>query len=1136
MAMAFPQLLQMKRRPCLLLRWLTLLTLVASVHGAVIERSGDDWIVDTGVVRKVLRLKDGCFGLVSFRHAGSGREYVTSGAPSREFQFTVDGAVVSGSSRGWTLVGEQMRPLAPGQWQLDLRLRREAIEVEKHYVAYEHTPIIREWVTIANRAGHAVRIEEPCFLTANLLADEAADLDLSYVTGGGNYNGSQLLKTEPMKPDDRRVFDSQVRLAADEPRGDSYGAYLPLLVERNRRTGDGLMAGWDYLGHWSLQVGTDPGTHDRGCIVLRVVGYSKLLDPGQQIDTPKAFIGAFQGDLDAMGNVLLDWQYEHLWEFTNDDYFARTRWVTRWTGAWMGDGGTPSGDNWGRRMADDLRYVDLMREAGGDILWDDAGWYDRYGSWQAPEWRLTNDYLAKYGMRWVLWFPTFLATPTSRVGQEHPDWLVPGGLSFEQSIPATAKWQYELLAQSVKVWGNFQWRYDGMPAFSATDTDYLQADQNFRWLVEKFKAGFPDSAVDACHGGGRWLSYDLARLAESGEYTDGGVGPYSAYYTSLLLPPDKFHNIVDPDHTYYRAASDRIHLCMDPSWYGDPGDGSDVEAIRQDWDLYHYLRAQGVVGRWSHVFRPLVTNDDPIWYFQRMSRDGSKGFIVAKHAHTAPVYFIMAKRLAGGERDGFQGVPSAMCLVSTTAAAAIESGAYQDPIDGESRYYGFGDEIFGPVNFRYASAGGETSFVTGIAKAGAVRPATGRGFGLAVRPGTAGLVITELGLISRTRDEWRGGAQNSGKYRLSIVRADNRQEVAAAELDLTQGNPDRLGFKYAKLAVPVRLDGDAGAGVTLRPRGLNRQAEYDVRCAKSDYRARRTGADLMDQGIHLGDIQPGELVFLNLPKHPGAGTDAIPPSAPAQATKRVGTNLGVQGVELQWRAATDDNWISCYEILRDGVVRGRVAKGTFYFDHDGEAGALIGARYEIRAVDGDGNRGAPVLAAAIAGEPATYRAMGGYGPTQGGHQWRYEETLVAGPYRPMRWTHTGYEGLWSGSGQARIGRIWMQPGATSDVARTFVMPEAGAVTIDGVIRKDPSAENGRSVAVKVLLNDRQLWPASGWADVTPDTRRSIECHIGPVTAAAGDRFRFVVRRSGQETPDPILWDPIIVLSKVPENQ
>ena len=51
------------------------------------------------------------------------------------------------------------------------------------------------------------------------------------------------------------------------------------------------------------------------------------------------------------------------------------------------EGGTPSADNWGRRLALDLRYVDLIRETGTDILWDDAGWYDKWGTWNGPDWQ-----------------------------------------------------------------------------------------------------------------------------------------------------------------------------------------------------------------------------------------------------------------------------------------------------------------------------------------------------------------------------------------------------------------------------------------------------------------------------------------------------------------------------------------------------------------------------------------------------------------------------------------------------------------------------------------------------------------------------------------------------------------------------
>src|ERR1019366_4410318 len=114
----------------------------------------------------------GRLGLASFRNEVSGHAYVTAAQPSREFRLSVDGVVITGMTGGWMLVSDQVRQLGPGQWQLDLKLRREGIEMEKHYVAYADTPIIREWLTIASVCRKAVKIEAPCFLTANLLSAE----------------------------------------------------------------------------------------------------------------------------------------------------------------------------------------------------------------------------------------------------------------------------------------------------------------------------------------------------------------------------------------------------------------------------------------------------------------------------------------------------------------------------------------------------------------------------------------------------------------------------------------------------------------------------------------------------------------------------------------------------------------------------------------------------------------------------------------------------------------------------------------------------------------------------------------------------------------------------------------------------
>ena len=96
---------------------------------------------------------------------------------------------------------------------------------------------------------------------------------------------------------------------------------------------------------------------------------------------------------------------------------------------------------------------------------------------------------------------------------------------------------------------------------------------------------------------------------------------------------------MDFDHTYYNPSSDRTHLCIIP-WYRDRV-WADLEPYGKTGKSIT-IWLPGIAGRWSHVFRPAV-NDDPIWYFQRMSRDSSKGIIITKHFKTGPTYYLISK-------------------------------------------------------------------------------------------------------------------------------------------------------------------------------------------------------------------------------------------------------------------------------------------------------------------------------------------------------------------------------------------------------------------------------------------------------------------------------------------------------------
>jgi hypothetical protein len=114
---------------------------------------------------------------------------------------------------------------------------------------------------------------------------------------------------------------------------------------------------------------------------------------------------------------------------------------------------------------------------------------------------------------------------------------------------------------------------------------------------------------------------------------------------------------------------------------------------------------------------------------------------------------------------------------------------------------------------------------------------------------------------------------------------------------------------------------------------------------------------------------------------------------------------------------------------------------------------------------------------------------------------------------------------------ATIGRIWMQPGAQSDVSRTLVAPANATLTISGSIRKDPSAENGHTIEARVLHNERQIWPANGWAEILPDYSKAVECRVEGLLVAQGDSVRFVLQHSGHLVPEAVIWNPTVVVSR-----
>ncbi len=936
--------------PALLLMVLTIPAMTEE-PGVYIKRDGSTWTMGTTTVERVVALEDGKLILKQIKDKESGQVWA---ANSPELSFAVGSAEnrVTGASSGWSLLDAKESRGKQGEVQLDLRLRWEELEVTKSYVLYPDSSIIREWVTFKNTSPTAISLIDPAFLNLDLRAGEPGAVDFHWMTGGENQPGSWDLRTETLSAGKARKFDSyepfpldrskvtflgdgikakvlhnetqvwpandwksvadatvvepfdtsvevaagdklvflvnmnreigydttafdpviayadgETHQASKEFSGEQgkngwhyqylengkfvdlvyyempkqwrkekdnttgtpfvgistqhpdtgqdaarvwvapkagrvhitgsvcniangqgvggYGfrpgtsTYAPWYALYNRETRQGAFVGWDYFGHWTSSFEAANGAV---ATQLAVAGYKNTLEPGQSVRTPKAFVGLFHDDLDNAGNACLDWQYQYLWDYTREGWFPAIRMLGYWMkGTGWGQpgvpwtGGKPDLDSAFRKV---FRVADLMRYTGADVYHRDWGWWDRAGDWNGPDFKSTIDYLGKHGMGQLIYAFLYTVDLESKVAKEHPDWLI--GNTLDMSKPEVVEFMKGQLDGFVARWGQFEWRNDSF--FTAQrdgdDTAMPGQDEGLRQVISGFLDKYPHCAFQAVNGGGNYGGYDYVRYASTFSFSDGAVGILRNYYASLLFPPDKTSDIPDvwnPDK--YDKGTWRGLLCINFDMTGDTWDSAKLEGLRELIDIYHYLQTQGVVGRWVHVYRPIIEGDDPTMYLQRLSRDGERGILIPK------------------------------------------------------------------------------------------RPAPGP--------------------------------------------------------------------------------------VTIRPKGLRPEGQYIVSFHESDRTETREGGELMNAGIRIESMSAGELIYLNLPMHPGSKLDKDAPTPPSNASKQTAKNMGFPGVEVTWKAGSDNNWVSGYEILRDGVYLDKASKGTFYFDHS--AGADLAATYEIRTIDGAGN-------------------------------------------------------------------------------------------------------------------------------------------------------------------------------------
>lgn len=356
--------------------------------------------------------------------------------------------------------------------------------------------------------------------------------------------------------------------------------------------------------------------------------------------------------------------------------------------------------------------------------------------------------------------------------------------------------------------------------------------------------------------------------------------------------------------------------------------------------------------------------------------------------------------------------------------------------------------------------------------------------------------------------------------------------------------------------------------VTMYPRGLNPDETYTVGFQFHSGTYDATGAQLMADGITLASIQAGELVWLNMPGHPGSGTDQTAPTPPGNVQVALNTNMGYTGVGVTWSAGTDNNFVDYYNILRDGKVIGKVSQGDYFFDH--MPGATPSATYAVQTVDGDGNVSAPVQAKAPAavlsattaddspGNGVTYTgawqhqsgmtnvydgtlsttragcntACQGFSGVQGANNFSYQDEFNGVWQNMQDFSPAGAPASYLGMAQwtdnsPQGGFVWPSaehppPVNTDAAARVWTAPQAGKIYIQSRAMKLVS---GGSVNVQITQNGQVV--AGPETIQGTDTTTGAELDVNALPVAAGDVIRFEIRSIGSYAYDATTWDPEI---------
>ncbi|MBE6404450.1 MAG: alpha-galactosidase [Lentisphaerae bacterium] len=411
----------------------------------------------------------------------------------------------------------------------------------------------------------------------NKLFEDLTKLRSRTIMGGGNVASN-------VPPVAYRISDviGTVSMHGGKCYGHSTEQEIPCLMMTDAEQTCGFYLFLEWSGKWILEASRSRES------VLGVWAHPAVtnfrLQPGEEIELPRAVLCFFDGNLDDGGNAMRRYfekhvRRDHILPVFYNHYYAFAE----------------------KFDENDLkREADFYAELGCEYFVVDGGWYLKgfragIGNWDIPDPEIFPsglehfaDYVRSRGMKFGLWFEPEFAMKDSSWVQKYPQYYMdaPGRVNqitcqphqtklYRFHDPAARKAWLDFMVKTVKQYG-IEWiRWDCNEALSGfwesneTPEDvgkvhYLYICGLYAFLDE-FRKACPQVHIETCAGGGNRMDPGLFRRADSAWMSDNvwihtarsyqrNLNVFVPGYSNSLFRPWVPFETVPLDHLYSRFA------------------------------------------------------------------------------------------------------------------------------------------------------------------------------------------------------------------------------------------------------------------------------------------------------------------------------------------------------------------------------------------------------------------------------------------------------------------------------------------------------------------------------------------------------------------------------------------------------